>query len=226
MERRAGEDETVRHSIYSVYPVTRAYESLIQCDSCLLRTCPVLHTLGLAFSDGAFDSDDIRSLQNIYDYKIPDFKESTLLKWKKEWIPRPIFRRACTTTNGLITSSIKVLSYQSFAPRIQALGKGAGFRARMTAYTFRRGAAQVVNSKSSNITVIIDTKLIAFIEIVTPAERNQIMGHHHSSIYEQYYQNRVVSTVISADFLKKPSRSLLLVSVGHIGIDRNPRAPL
>ena len=52
------------------------------------------------------------------------------------------------------------------------------------------------------------------------------MGHSNSSIFEKYYQNRVVSIDISAAVLKMPSRSSLLASVGHIGIDRDPRAPL
>ncbi len=52
------------------------------------------------------------------------------------------------------------------------------------------------------------------------------MGHTNSSIYERFYQNRVVSIDISAAFLKMPSRSSLIASVGHIGIDRDPRAPL
>ncbi|KAL6712955.1 hypothetical protein ACLMJK_009510 [Lecanora helva] len=173
---------------------------------CLLF-CPVLNMLGLAFADNAFECDVIQGIQDIYEHKIPDFKESTQLKWKDDWLPRPIFRRACSTTSETTTSLIKPLRYESLASQIGALGKGAGFRAPLTAYAFRRGAAQVVNS------------------IATPAERNQIMGHTNSYIFEKYYQNRVVSTDISAAFLKKPPRSSLLASVGHIGIDRDPRAP-
>lgn len=52
------------------------------------------------------------------------------------------------------------------------------------------------------------------------------MGQSNSYIYEKYYQNRVVSIDVSAAVLKTPSRSSLLASVGHIGIDRDPRAPL
>lgn len=52
------------------------------------------------------------------------------------------------------------------------------------------------------------------------------MGHSNSQIFVRYYQSRVVSTDISAAFLKMPSRSSLLASIGHIGIDRDPRAPL
>ena len=52
------------------------------------------------------------------------------------------------------------------------------------------------------------------------------MGHTNSYIFEKYYQNRVVSIEISAAILKMPSRSSLLASVGHIGVDRDPRAPL
>ena len=52
------------------------------------------------------------------------------------------------------------------------------------------------------------------------------MGHTNSYIFEKYYQNRVVSIDISVAIVKMPSRSSLLASVGHIGVDRDPGAPL
>ena len=61
---------------------------------------------------------------------------------------------------------------------------------------------------------------------MTPAERNQVIGHSRSSIFEHFYQNHVVSADIAAAVLKTPSRSSLIASIGHIGIDRDPRAPL
>lgn len=63
------------------------------------------------------------------------------------------------------------------------------------------------------------------IEIATTAERNQIMGHSRVNIYEQHYQNRVINIDITAAILKTPSRSSLLESVGHLGLDRDPRVP-
>ena len=112
-----------------------------------LMFCAVLHMLSLAFADDAFNSDDIRSVQDIYSHIVPDFKESILLRWKDEWMPRPIFRRACCMPGGLVTSSVKALPYRSYASQMSALGSGAGFRAGLTAYGFRRGASQVINSE-------------------------------------------------------------------------------
>lgn len=63
------------------------------------------------------------------------------------------------------------------------------------------------------------------IEIATTAERNQIMGHSRVNIYEQHYQNRVINIDITAAILKTPSRSSLLESIGHLGLDRDPRVP-
>ena len=113
--------------------------------------------LSLAFADNAFASHDIQTLQDIYSLNIPEFKESLHLRWKDEWMPRPIFRRACRAASGLVTSLVKALPYRSYASQMSALGLGAGFRAAVTAYTFRRGAAQVVDSecfKRSTTTVI------------------------------------------------------------------------
>lgn len=63
------------------------------------------------------------------------------------------------------------------------------------------------------------------IEIATTAERCQIMGHSRVNIYEQHYQNRVINIDITAAILKTPSRSSLLESVDHLGLDRDPRVP-
>ena len=52
--------------------------------------CPFLHMLSLTFADNAFDSDDTQSVQDIYNHTIPDFKESTHLRWKDEWMLRPV----------------------------------------------------------------------------------------------------------------------------------------
>ena len=64
---------------------------------------------------------------------------------------RPVFRRACSTISGPVTSLVKALPYSSYASQMSALGLGAGFRADLTAYAFRRGAAQVVNSECSHV---------------------------------------------------------------------------
>ena len=109
--------------------------------------CPVLHMLALAFADNAFASDDIKSAEDIYKLTVPEFKESIHLKWKDEWMSRPIFRRACSTVNGPVTSMVKALPYASYASHLSKIAVGAGFRANLTAYAFRRGAAQVINSK-------------------------------------------------------------------------------
>ena len=75
---------------------------------------PILHILTLAFADNAFASDDIESAQDIYKLTIPGFKESVHLKWKDEWMPRPIFRRAYSTVDGPTTSIVKALPYASY----------------------------------------------------------------------------------------------------------------
>ncbi len=105
--------------------------------------------LSLAFADNAFDSDDIQNAHDIYSLSIPECKESLQFKWKDEWMSRPVFRRACSTVDGLVTSDGKALPYRSYASQMSALGLGAGFRTAITAYTFRRGAAQMINSECS-----------------------------------------------------------------------------
>lgn len=109
--------------------------------------CPILHFLSLAFADTAFDSECIQCVEDIYRHTIPEFKESTLLKWKESWLTRPVFRRARVAGSGLATSATKALPYNSFVSQTKALGQGAGFRADLNPYAFRRGAAQVVNNR-------------------------------------------------------------------------------
>lgn len=80
-----------------------------------LMFCPILYMLSLAFADNAFDFDDIQNAQDTYNLNIPKCKESLQFKWKDEWMSRPIFRRACSTVDGLVTSDVKVLPYRSYA---------------------------------------------------------------------------------------------------------------
>ena len=60
---------------------------------------------------------------------------------------RLIFRRACSTTRGIVTSLVKALPYKFYASQLIDLGSQVRFRAVLTAYAFRREAAQVVNGE-------------------------------------------------------------------------------
>lgn len=44
-----------------------------------LMFCPILHMLALAFADNAFNSDNIKCAQDIYNITILDFKNSLQL---------------------------------------------------------------------------------------------------------------------------------------------------
>lgn len=110
-----------------------------------LALCPILHILSLAVADNAFEASDVQGPENIYGVEVPAYRESLQLKWKKSMLDIPVFRRSIRTKDGIMTSPIRAMGYDTFAKYLKTLGKAAGFRQPLTAYCLRRGAANAVN---------------------------------------------------------------------------------
>lgn len=120
--------------------------------------CPILHFLALAFADNAFASPHISNLDDIYQIRIENFKESIELSWKKEMMKVPVFRRPVRRLNGMDISSNMAEQYDHFRTDLLRLGKNAGFMPPLTSYCLRRGAADVVDGWLRNFNIF--SKLI------------------------------------------------------------------
>ena len=56
------------------------------------------------------------------------------------------------------------------------------------------------------------------------AERDQVMGHAYSGVF-QFYLNQRVKCDVQAAFLGRPSEKALLKAVGHMSLTADARAP-
>lgn len=73
------------------------------------------------------------------------------LSWKQEKLKTPIFRQDEKAADGVVTSPTPALTYSQFRDYLNRLGLAAGFLEKLTSYCFRRGTANVVDRKYSEI---------------------------------------------------------------------------
>lgn len=91
-----------------------------------LALCPILYFLALAFTDDAFDSGQIRSVEDIFRDYVPLYCKSLKIRWKPQMLDVPVFRRADCTLFGACSSPDRVLQYNAFNQLCQRLGCNAG----------------------------------------------------------------------------------------------------
>jgi len=82
---------------------------------------PVLHMLSSAFSDDAFFN-PFGSVGEIYDLVVPPESDRLKLRWKEEWLDRPIFRDV-ELANGVKISLTKALKYKKVRDHLVRLGR-------------------------------------------------------------------------------------------------------
>jgi len=130
-------------------------------------TWPVALMIALAFHDGAFKVAELTP-HSLAALKVcPDVSPSKLLpkanhccqlppgrkalhvQWRDDYQQRPIFRTIEKKTG--VMSQSKSLPYKTIHAQVEALGLDAGYPEKITPYTFRRGAATIVNSKYPSV---------------------------------------------------------------------------
>ena len=109
-----------------------------------------MNLLGLAFADGAFKEEGIRSPEDLYKLGVPDYKGALRIGWRRSILERPIFRRA---NNMPFTAS-------DFNHYLKQLGCNAGYPQTLTSYALRRGAANAFDRKT-----YCDPTLLPFAEV-------------------------------------------------------------
>ena len=105
---------------------------------------PVIRMIALAVIDDAFEA-DITSIEHIFRLRVRAPRRSLQLKFKKEMLGKPIFRRAESTIDGVRTSVTKALRYHTFLYYHQRLGKATGFPQILKPYDIRRGTGNALD---------------------------------------------------------------------------------
>lgn len=106
------------------------------------------HFLSLAILDDAFESDHIRSSEDIFRIRVPHPRRSLNIRFKKSVLNVPICRQPVSTPSGMSTDAIKPLKYHTYLYFLQRLSLAVGRIRAMKPYELRRGTGEAVNSKS------------------------------------------------------------------------------
>jgi hypothetical protein len=163
--------------------------------------------LALALHDEAFEASTMQKVDQIFQAEVPPHKNSRTLHWKEDMLDVPVFRQPIRSEDGTRkTSPIEPLRSSTSYDYFKRLGLLTGFEHSLTHYCIRRGTGNAVD------------------DVATAAERDQIMGHAHSGVF-QFYLNQRVKCDVQAAFLGRPSEKALLRAVGQMSLTADPRAP-
>jgi hypothetical protein len=103
--------------------------------------CLITVVVSLAVRDNAFDAPSLTSAARVFNAKNRGPVKCTPLRWKEEWLKRPIFRRF----NGSVTSEDKALQYHKLRDDIGQQSLDAGNEKAIEPKAWRRGAANKAN---------------------------------------------------------------------------------
>lgn len=106
--------------------------------------CPILIIISLALADRAFAATYITTASQVFQIKNKGV-DCTPLRWKREWLKRPIFR----AFNRSATSVERALPYYKLRDDMESQTLNAGFEEAFGPKAFRRGAANAANGMCS-----------------------------------------------------------------------------
>jgi hypothetical protein len=109
-----------------------------------LMFCLVTVIISIAVHDGAFDALNLTTVKSVFGVKNSGPVRCTPLRWKKEWLKRPVFRRF----DGPEISEEKALQYSKLRDDMAQQSLDAGQEKPMQPKDFRRGAANEANGMS------------------------------------------------------------------------------
>ncbi|KAK7997835.1 MFS general substrate transporter [Apiospora arundinis] len=128
------------------------------------------------------------------------------LRWKEEWLDRPIFRDV-ELANGVKISLTKALKYKKVRDHLVRLGIALGYAKRLEFYDIRRGSGKKLH------------------KALSPEERNKAMGHKlgDSSTYTRYYMTHFIDADTQAIVFGGDLQSDFVHLMGRLV--RNSHAP-
>ncbi|KAL9582090.1 MAG: hypothetical protein Q9212_003502 [Teloschistes hypoglaucus] len=127
---------------------------------------------------------------------------------KEEMAERPLFRRCKNTVESVQISEEQALADTTMRPQMTNLGSITGMELPTGPYTFRRGNGQALDNSSE----------------ITDAQRNIILQHHNSSVFQKNYASRYMPDTQAAYRGLKPQTALMRAASG-MSRTIDPRRP-
>ncbi|KAI1305758.1 hypothetical protein F5Y03DRAFT_384421 [Xylaria venustula] len=165
--------------------------------------CLITVIASIAVDDGAFDAPSLTSIRAVFEVKNTGPVKCTTLRWKKEWLKRPVFRRF----NGPNISQDEALQYPTLRYDMAQQSLDAGQEKPMQPKDWRRGAANEANGKAPD------------------AVRDQMMRHDPKwATFNSAYINAKVKYHLQNAVIHEPQEDALIEMLTHISVTRDPRA--
>lgn len=129
---------------------------------------------------------------------------------------RPLFRRCKNAVRGVQISEAEALADTTLRRQMTALGSITGIELPTGSYTFRRGNGQALDN-SSEWTYVIrwkEKRLTCYTGEIIDAQRNIILQHHSSSVFQKNYASRYMPDTQAAYRGLKPQTALMRAASG------------
>ncbi|KAI9681019.1 MAG: hypothetical protein M1822_007093 [Bathelium mastoideum] len=166
--------------------------------------CPIAHVIAIGLHNKAFCDPILEDPGKIWRAKIPTRKLSRIFRWRDDKLTEPIFREP--QRYGLPSETPVPMRGLTARRYLNRLGCAAGFEDTVSQKCLRRGTGNAVDA------------------VATAAERDQVMGHSHSDIF-QFYINPRIRCDVQAAYLDEPSDRALMKVLGRMSLTYDPLAP-
>ncbi|KAL2024965.1 hypothetical protein VTK56DRAFT_3664 [Thermocarpiscus australiensis] len=165
--------------------------------------CLITLIVSIAVHNRAFDARNLTSVASVYEVRNSGPVQCTPLRWKKEWLKRPVFCRF----NGSEISEHEAMQYSRLRDDMARQSLEAGQEKPMQPKDFRRGAANEANGNAPD------------------AVRDQMMRHDPKwATFNSAYINPRVKFHLQNAVLHEPHEDALIEMLTYISVMRDPRA--
>ncbi|KAK3625377.1 hypothetical protein LTR56_020462 [Elasticomyces elasticus] len=145
-------------------------------DSCL-PICPQIVLLSLMFADKAFESPLLTGPDSLFQLRVPHVLLQLDLPIKESLRTVPVFRAVTQTAYGYEISPTAEATTNWLREQFKRWGTAAGFALKLKPYCFRRGNGEALDSRAH----------------ISDAQRNIILGHGSSGVFERNYLSRCIT---------------------------------
>ncbi|KAK4107064.1 hypothetical protein N656DRAFT_840631 [Canariomyces notabilis] len=145
--------------------------------------CFITVIVSLAVHDRAFAASKFTSVREVFQYKNRGPVKCTPIRWKEEWLKRPIFRR-------LGDSEYQPLPYQKLLDDMTRQSLDAGEERAIEPKAWRRGAANAANGSQSRIKGAENEDRIRELTRLIASKEAQRKKNIRRAYREDYFYNR------------------------------------
>ncbi|KAK4908236.1 hypothetical protein LTR49_022836 [Elasticomyces elasticus] len=145
-------------------------------DSCL-PCCPQVVLLGLLFADNAFASERLTGPDKLSSLRVPKNLHQLSIPIKESLAAVPIFRAVTQNASGYMISPTAQATANWLRQQFKRWGEATGFELPLKPYGFRRDHGEALDSNAH----------------ISDAQRNLVMGHATSGVFERNYLSRYVT---------------------------------